>query len=282
VEILHDLMGVDVPVDAPVRLESNEFNDRPSKDLRPDTVITVGPAQSPLHGVVVEVQQKKDAGKRRQLPRYAAALWLMLQCPVTVLCVCPDAGAAAWYAEPQRTTLPGFVFRAAVLGPGEVPVIKRPEEAAEHPEWAAMAVMVHGHDRAVVETFMKGLDLMKPDYAPQYYEHALGMAAPTVRHVMEEIMASTSWPVNSRFAREHFGRGKDEGRAEGLVEGRAEGLVEGRAKGKADAVLKILAARGIEVPDVARERICGNTDAQLVDVWLERAVSANAVTDLFD
>jgi hypothetical protein len=142
VEILHDLMGVDVPVDAPVRLESNEFNDRPSKDLRPDTVITIGPAQSPLHGVVVEVQQRKDAGKRRQLPRYAAALWLMLQCPVTVLCVCPDAGAAAWYAEPQRTKLPGFVFRAAVLGPGEVPVIKRPEEAAEHPEWA---VMVHGY-----------------------------------------------------------------------------------------------------------------------------------------
>jgi predicted transposase YdaD len=87
-------------------------------------------------------------------------------------------------------------------------------------------------------------------------------------------MASTSWPVHSRFAREHFGRGKDEGRAEGLV--------EGRAKGKADAVLKILATRGIEVPDAARERICSHTDAQLLDVWLERAVSANAVTDLFD
>jgi hypothetical protein len=96
------------------------------------------------------------------------------------------------------------------------------------------------------------------------------MAAPMARRVMEEIMASTSWPVHSRFAREHFGRGKDEGRA------------EGRAEGKAHAILKILAARGIEVPEDARARIRACADLQLFDVWLERAVRANTITDLFD
>ena len=262
VEILHELMGVDVPVDAPVQLESNDFNDRPSKDFQPDTVITVGPAQAPVHGIVVEVQQEKAEGKRRQLPRYAAALWLMLRCPVTVLCVCPDADAAVWYAEPVRTGLPGFTFCAAVLGPNEVPVIRSAKEAAAHPDLAAMAVMAHGRDRAVVDAFMTGLELMESDHAPQYYEHAYSMAVPTVRHVMEEIMASTTWPVHSPFAREHFGRGKCEG--------------------EADAVLKVLAVRRIEVPEAARARIRACTDTCQLDVWLERAVEATTVTDLFE
>ena len=87
-------------------------------------------------------------------------------------------------------------------------------------------------------------------------------------------MASTVWPVHSPFAREHFGRGKREGRAEG----RAEGL----AKGEAEAVLKVLAVRGIEVPEAARARIRACTDTCQLDVWLERAVEATTITDLFE
>ena len=294
VEILRELAGLKMPADAPVQLESNDFNDRPSKDFQPDTVITVGPAQAPVQGIVVEVQHEKTEGKRRQLPRYAAALWLMLRCPVTVLCVCPDVDVAAWYAEPIRTDLTRFELPAVVLGPREVPVLMRPEEVAVRPELAAMGVMVHGRDRRVVEAFMAGLDLIKSDDAPQYYEYAYSMAASAARRLMEEIMASTTWPVYSPFAREHFGRGKregreeglEEGRAEGLVEGRVEGLVEGRVEGRvegeASAVLRVLAARGIQVPDDVRARICACTDTRQLDTWLDRAVDATAVSDLFE
>lgn len=269
-EILRELMDVEVPAVAPVQLESNDFNDRPSKDFQPDTVITVGPRQAPVHGIIVEVQQDRTEAKRRQLPRYAAALWLLLRCPVTVLCVCPDPGAAAWYSEPISTGLPGYVFRAAVLSPGRVPVITDIEEAAAHPELAAMAVMVHGLRRPVAEAFVGALDLMKPEYAPQYYEYAYGMAAPAVRRILEEIMSSATWPVYSPFAREHYGRGKDEGRA------------EGRAEGEAQAVLRVLAARRIEVPEDARARIRECTDQRQLDVWLDRAAVATSITDLFD
>src|SRR5690348_4574378 len=37
-------MGTPLPADLPVQVESNDFNDRPSRDFRPDTVITVGPS----------------------------------------------------------------------------------------------------------------------------------------------------------------------------------------------------------------------------------------------
>ena len=276
------LVGVEVPLAGPVRLESNDLNDRPSKDFQPDTVITVGPPRDPLHGIIIEIQQERSTSKRGQLPRYAAALWLSLHCPVTVLCVCPDSDAAAWYAAPIPTDLPGYVFRAEVLGPGKIPAITDPEEAAARPEMAVLSVMAHGRRRPVVEGFVGGLALMKTEHAPQYYEYAYRMAAPAVRRVLGEIMASSTWPVYSPFAREHFGRGKDEGLAEGRAEGRDEGLAEGRAKGEAEAVLRVLAARRIEVPEEARARISACADLRQLEAWLDRASVATSVAELFD
>jgi hypothetical protein len=150
--------------------------------------------------------------------------------------------------------------------------------------------MAHGRRRAVVEGFVGGLGRMKLEHAPQYYEYAYSMAAPAVRRILGEIMSSSTWPVYSPFAREHFGRGKDEGRAEGRAEGLAEGLTkgqakgeaEGRAKGEAEAVLRVLAARRIEVPEEARMRISSCADLGQLNVWLDRAVVATSVTELFD
>lgn len=79
-------------------------------------------------------------------------------------------------------------------------------------------------------------------------------------------MASTTWPVHSRFAREHFGRGK----------------AEGKAEGEAESVLRVLAVRGIEVPDDVRARIRACADLRQLEVWLERAVGADRADDLFD
>jgi hypothetical protein len=266
VEILRELIGVKISISGPVWVESNDFNDRPSKDFQPDTVITVGPPNASTHGIIVEVQQDKSPAKLRQLPRYAAALWLMLRCPVTVLCVCPDTEVAARYAEPISTELPGYVFRAAVLGPDRIPVIRDEKEIAARPELAAMSVMVHGRNREVVEAFVRALKPAKLEHAPQYYEYAYLMATPAIRRILEEIMSSSPWPVYSPFAREHFGRGK------------AEGLAEGEAL----TILKVLAARQIEVPDDVRARIRGCADQRQLDTWLDRAIVATSVNDLFD
>jgi hypothetical protein len=270
VEVLRDLVGAKVPLAGPVCLESNDFNDRPSKDFQPDSVIAVGPPRAPLHGIIIEIQQEKSVSKRGQLPRYAATLWLRLRCPVTVLCVCPDSDVAAWYSTELLTDLPGYVFRAEVLGPEKIPSITDPEEAAAHPEVAVMSVMAHGRQRPVVEAFVGGLELMKPDHAPQYYEYAYSIAAPAVRRILGEIMSSSTWPVYSPFAREHFGRGKDEGR------------IEGRAEGEAEAVLRVLAARRIEVPEEARARISSCADLRQLHTWLDRAAVATSVAELFD
>jgi hypothetical protein len=293
VEILHDLLGVDVPTGLSARLESNDFNDRPSKDFQPDVVVSVGPDREPVHAVIVEVQQRKLPSKLKQLARYAAQLWLMLDCPVTVLCVCPDSDVAAFYAKPIETTLSGYMPQPVVLGPDEVPPITDPEQVARWPEVAALSVMMHGRRREVIEALATGLELLKPDDASCLVEYAFRMAGVEAKKYMEEIMSRTTWPVYSPFAKEHFGRGKEEGRTEGIKEGLKEGIEEGRkegikegiregvAVGEAKAVLTVLATRGIEVPEKMRARIEACTDLPQLEKWLGRAVTAASAADLF-
>ncbi|MEQ4718913.1 hypothetical protein [Nonomuraea sp. B19D2] len=219
----------------------------------------------------MEIQQDKTKDPR-QLARYAAALWLMLGCDVSVLVICPDRKVAAHYAQPIESGLTGYRLRPWVLGPDEIPAIVDPQEAAAHIDLAAMSVMVHGRDRKVVEAFTAALADVNDEHSPDYYEYAYSMSVPEIRRLMEEIMksASTRWPVYSPFAREHFGRGK------------VEGMVEGKAEEAARSVLLVLAARGLEVPDDARARINACADLAQLETWVTRAATAQTIQDLFN
>jgi hypothetical protein len=77
---------------------------------------------------------------------------------------------------------------------------------------------------------------------------------------------------------------REEGHAKGLAEGQAKGLAEGQAKGlargRAEGVLRILAARGVAVGEEDRQRILSCTDLDMLDRWIDRAVSATSLSDL--
>ncbi|GAB2461027.1 hypothetical protein GCM10027187_31240 [Streptosporangium sandarakinum] len=273
VEVLRDLLGQDLPVTPLARAENFTFNTRPSDDIEPDLVVVLGPPPSPAHVIIVEIQKDKSKDPR-QLDRYAAQAWLMLKCDATVLVVCPDARTAEHYARPIDSGLTGYRPHPRVLGPGGIPAITDPQQAAAHPELSALAVMAHGRDRKVVEAFASALAELPHDYAAKYYEHAYDMSVPEVRHLLEEIMTSTDWPVHSPFAREHYGRG--------MAEGKAKGKTEGRAEEAAKLVLLVMDARGLDMPDDVRARITSCTDLTLLETWAARAATAQTVHDMFD
>ncbi|GGS58065.1 hypothetical protein GCM10010156_15800 [Planobispora rosea] len=281
VELLRDLLGRDLPATSLIRPENTTFNTRPSDDIEADLVLVLGPPQAPAHAIVVEIQQDKSKDPR-QLARYAVALWLQSRCDVTVLVVCPDTTTAAYYAKPIDFGLTGCRLQAHVLGPDDIPVITDAQQAAAQPELATLAVMMHGRrERKVVEAFTAALADLPGEHAPKYYEYAFSMAAPEVRILLEEIMTSTTWPVYSPFAREHYGRGVEEGKTVGRAEGKAEGKAEGRAEEAARMVLVVLEARGLAVPEEMRTRITACTDLAQLEAWASRAVTAPTVHDLF-
>jgi hypothetical protein len=67
-----------------------------------------------------------------------------------------------------------------------------------------------------------------------------------------------------------------------VAQGRAEGRVEGRAEEAARAVLMVLRARGVAVPDAHRERILAQKDPERLERWLVKAAVASSVAEVLD
>lgn len=62
----------------------------------------------------------------------------------------------------------------------------------------------------------------------------------------------------------------------------AQGLAEGRTEEAARALLTVLRARGIAVPDAVRERILAQKDLERLERWLEKAAVATSVAAVID
>lgn len=61
---------------------------------------------------------------------------------------------------------------------------------------------------------------------------------------------------------------------------RAEGLEEGEAKGKVEALLSVLASRGVRISPKDRERILACKDQTQLDAWIRTAVPVATVDEL--
>jgi hypothetical protein len=71
-----------------------------------------------------------------------------------------------------------------------------------------------------------------------------------------------------------------EGEAKGKAEGKAEGESKGRVEGKAEALLAVLTARGVEVPEVVKQKILACRDLATLDRLLVQAATATSPDDV--
>jgi hypothetical protein len=67
-----------------------------------------------------------------------------------------------------------------------------------------------------------------------------------------------------------------------FTEARKMERAEGRAEEAARNLLTVLEARGLAVPDAARERILAQKDPERLERWLAKAVVAASVADVLD
>lgn len=118
---------------------------------------------------------------------------------------------------------------------------------------------------AAVLPAVRGLD---DERARFYYDLVYNSLNEAARRALEAKMKG--YEYQSDFAKKY------------VAEGRAEGRVEGRAEGAAQALLTVLQARGIAVPDAARERILAQTDPERLKRWLEKAAVATSVAEVLD
>jgi hypothetical protein len=87
-----------------------------------------------------------------------------------------------------------------------------------------------------------------------YADLVLASVDGAARAILEALMVSGKYEYQSDFARRY--------------------VAQGEAAGRAHALLAVLAARGLEVPENVRARIVGCPDLARLDRWLARAVTA--------
>ena len=64
-------------------------------------------------------------------------------------------------------------------------------------------------------------------------------------------------------------------------EWKEQGVIEGLAKGQARSILMLLETRGVAVPEAMREKITACRDADQLDLWFRRAITAASIEELF-
>lgn len=109
-----------------------------------------------------------------------------------------------------------------------------------------------------------------------YVIHVFGQASP----VYAIILATLGRTVNEVFV-SIADKLRAEGRKEGRAEGRKEGRAEGRRAAKAELLLRVLVRRMGRVPRAVRARISATTSEPLLQQWLERALTATTLEEVF-
>ena len=95
-------------------------------------------------------------------------------------------------------------------------------------------------------------------------------ASPQARKALEDLMTT-------RYKDDFV----DRLLAEGEAKGKAEGEAKGKAEGEALIVLRILTARGLEVPTEIRQRVLSCADTSQLETWADRAATAATLDDVF-
>ncbi|WP_044252490.1 hypothetical protein [Chondromyces apiculatus] len=221
--------------------------------------------------IIVEVQLSEDPRKLATWLVYLTGVHARYRCPTLLMVVTTSPEVAAWCARPIETGHPGFVLEPLVLGPKQVPVVRDVEEVLARPEMAVLSALMHGKSDAggaIARSFLGAahglVDKLGEDRATQYLDLVLLSLNEETKRTLEVDV-----------------KGGYEPQSELLRMVKAQGDAEGSLRTAAEAVLKVLGARGIVVPEDVRARVLGSEDSVELDGWLCRAAVVGDARELF-
>ena len=142
-----------------------------------------------------------------------------------------------------------------------MPVVTDLDQVAGLIELMLLSAIAHGthpDHKEILNALAFALSTDNPDRAVRYAEIASAVLPEPARPYWEELMTAKTFEFQSAYARRL------------------------KADAEAKAVLAVLDARGIDVPDGVRARITGCSDLDQLLTWVRRAATANAIEDLFE
>jgi hypothetical protein len=299
---LLDSLGVPLPDNATATMAPGELTSALPTELRADGVIVLTGRKARL-AVVVEIQTSPDLDKRRVWPAYLVLARAQHDCPTVLLVICGNRATGRWSRRPIATGHPGFDLVPLVIDADTTPSPGSMRIPGPAPELAILGALTGAIDlgsdsgRRQVLAAIAAAHLDKERL--ETYTHLVRAVAPgAARKALETLMTTVFKDdfierYKSQAMAEGWAEGKAagqasgwaEGRAEGVAQGKAEGVAQGKAEGvaqgKASMVLRILAARGLDVPETVWDKVMSCADTGQLDRWGDAAVSAASLDDVF-
>jgi len=264
------LRGLGVPIPGTdAAMAPSDLTTSVPTELRADAVVMLSGADGTQLAVVVEIQLRYDDRKRFSWPSYLTQVREAHRCPAVLLVICLNTATATRCRVPIVTGHPGFDLVPLVIDSVTIPDPSSPTAATARPELAVLAVLTGALDlsqdsaRRLVLASLANLDETRLE---TYTVLVRSAASGSARQALEDLMAT-------KFSDDFVDRFR--------AEGRAEGEAKGEAKGDAGSILRVLAARGVEVPDKVREQVLSCTDIGQLETWTERAATATSVEEVF-
>jgi hypothetical protein len=155
--------------------------------------------------------------------------------------------------------VPGFTLRPPVLGRAQVPIVTDPAEATRRPELGVLSAMAHGdgdQGAEIAAAVLPAVAELGDERAKFYGDLVLNSLNDAARRALEAMMKG--YDYQSEFAKKYV------------------------AEGEARAMLTMLRARGIAVPEAVRDRILAEKDPKQLERWLEKAATAASIAEVLD
>ncbi|WP_433463448.1 hypothetical protein [Spirillospora sp. CA-128828] len=267
--ILRTVFGLNLPEGGRITLTSESYAELSPAELRCDATVLLDDPETPTHGIVVESQTRFAKDKRFSWPAYLALLRQRRRCGAILLVFCIDQAGARACAAPIDMGHPGWVLKPLTVHPGMLPPVTDPEQARRLPELAVLGAPAHAdgpHAEAVLTSVTAALGSLSGDTGALYHDYLMTRFSDAARKILEDTVDIKNYEWQSDFAKSHI----------------AKGRAEGEAKGEAKALLLVLDARGISVPNDVRERVISCTDTDQLDRWVRRAAVVHSAEELLD
>jgi hypothetical protein len=258
-------LGMAIPATAAATMAPSDLTASVPTELRADAVVMLSSKDGARLAVVVEVQLRYDTRKRYSWPAYLTQVRAAHHCPAVLLVICPATATAARCRAPIATGHPGFDLVPLVIDAVTTPDPGGPAAATAGPELTVLAVLTGALDlgqdsaRRLVLASLAGLDDSR---LATYTVFVRSAASESARQALEDLMTTK---FNDTFV-------------DRLL---AAGEAKGEAKGEARTILRVLAARGLQVPTNVRERVLSCTDIGQLETWADRAATATSVQQVF-
>jgi hypothetical protein len=267
VEFVQGNAGIELPGQIAVSLAPTDMSAVIPVQYLADMVVLISDAATgePVLAVIIEPQLRDRETKRYSWPVYVTTARRIAKCPAAVLVVlCPDPAEAAKCRQLIRTGHPGFDLVPIVIDSGGPPG----RNGAGGLYLTVFAASMGGIDLESEPGARRVLDAMasaEVSDADRLRMTAiiLRLASDAARQILEAMMTT------SEYEKTFVERIHD------------QGISEGKAEGKAEDVLKLLDARHLAPSQEQRQRVTSCTDPAQLDLWFDRAITADSADDVF-